>query len=248
MRSSRMCACRDVSTPGGMRHLQHRTNCLQEADREVDALLFSGGQTIPPLTELVGELDRPGHTLPEYVTDGIMSSTVYVWRSPLQRPVDGSQHFRDAFFQALLVGPALHFGVERGLIWIVDSSKCREVSGPRFAVQALGIARLADFQRGVDIYLDEVADGSAHLVPHVAVRRDGRRQRNHAVARQQARYEADAADVLVAILAREAQALAEVLAHRVAIQQFQAASARGEPLIHGAAERGLARCAETDRK
>jgi hypothetical protein len=60
-----------------MRHLQHRTNCLQEADREVDALLFGGGQTIPPLTELIGELDRPGYTLFEYVTDGIMPSTVY---------------------------------------------------------------------------------------------------------------------------------------------------------------------------
>ena len=60
-----------------MRHLQHRTECLQEADREVDALLLGSGQSAPLLTELIGELDSPGHRFFEYVTGGIMPSTVY---------------------------------------------------------------------------------------------------------------------------------------------------------------------------
>src|ERR1035441_4455340 len=46
-----------------MRHLQGRTNLLKESNAEVHALLLGGGQAIPPLTELIGELDFPGHAL-----------------------------------------------------------------------------------------------------------------------------------------------------------------------------------------
>src|ERR1035441_1442671 len=45
-----------------MRHLQGRTNLLQKSDGEVDAFLLGGGQAIPPLAELIGELDLPGHS------------------------------------------------------------------------------------------------------------------------------------------------------------------------------------------
>src|ERR1022692_174990 len=49
--------------PRRMRHLQGRTNLLKESNAEVHALLLGGGQAIPPLTELIGELDFPGHAL-----------------------------------------------------------------------------------------------------------------------------------------------------------------------------------------
>jgi hypothetical protein len=42
-----------------MRHLQRRTQFLQEADGEIDALLLGSAESVPPLTELVGELDIP---------------------------------------------------------------------------------------------------------------------------------------------------------------------------------------------
>jgi hypothetical protein len=32
---------------------------LQEADREIDALLFRGAKAVPPLAEFIGELDIP---------------------------------------------------------------------------------------------------------------------------------------------------------------------------------------------
>lgn len=46
-----------------MRRSQRRPTLLQKTDSEVDALLFSGNQAVPPFAELVGELDFPRHTL-----------------------------------------------------------------------------------------------------------------------------------------------------------------------------------------
>jgi len=59
-----------------MRHLQRRPDCLQQADCEVDALLFSSGQVFPPLAELIREFDLPGQALVchirHYVVNGIL--------------------------------------------------------------------------------------------------------------------------------------------------------------------------------
>jgi hypothetical protein len=42
-----------------MGHSQIRPGLLQKADSEVDTLLFSGGQAIPPFAEFIGELNFP---------------------------------------------------------------------------------------------------------------------------------------------------------------------------------------------
>jgi hypothetical protein len=47
--------------PGAMGHSQRRAGLLQKTDTEVDALLFSGGKTIPPFAEFIGELNFPRH-------------------------------------------------------------------------------------------------------------------------------------------------------------------------------------------
>jgi hypothetical protein len=58
-----------------MRHLQSRPGFLQESDREIDALLLGDRQALPPLAELIGEFDLPGHNLlchrRHYVVNGM---------------------------------------------------------------------------------------------------------------------------------------------------------------------------------
>ena len=48
---------------GRMRHPQRRPHLLQQANREVDALLFGGGKAVPPRLELIGEFDSPRQAL-----------------------------------------------------------------------------------------------------------------------------------------------------------------------------------------
>jgi len=59
---------------GRMRHLQGRTNCLQKADYEVNALLFGCGQSIPPVAELTGEFDFPRQTLVCHIRHYVVKS------------------------------------------------------------------------------------------------------------------------------------------------------------------------------
>ena len=63
MRSSRICLWREASTleEWGMRNVG--PSLLKESDGVVDALLFGGGQCIPPVSELIGEFDFPRHVL-----------------------------------------------------------------------------------------------------------------------------------------------------------------------------------------
>src|SRR5262249_38803117 len=87
------------------------------------------------------------------------------------------------------------------------------------------------FDRALDVHFDENADALAHLVAHRAIGRDGRRDRDHTVARQQLADETDAADVLVTVFFAEAQPLREVSAHQVAIQDFDLGAERAEALF-----------------
>src|SRR5206468_7418018 len=61
--------------PGRMRHSQGGTSLLEKADGEVDALLFCGCQTMPPIAEFIGELHLPCHNplchIGHYVVDSI---------------------------------------------------------------------------------------------------------------------------------------------------------------------------------
>src|SRR5439155_10479172 len=61
-------------------------------------------------------------------------------------------------------------------------------------------------------------DHVAHGVPRLGVGRDGRHDHARAMPREQLGDEADAQDVGVAILTREAEALAEVGADDIAVQ------------------------------
>ena len=57
-------------------------------------------------------------------------------------------------------------GCERRLVGIGDAGELGDLAGPGLRVQALHVARLAVFERGRDVDLDEVVDPAAHLVAH----------------------------------------------------------------------------------
>ena len=63
---------------------------------------------------------------------------------------------------------------------------------------------------------------AAHFVAHVAIRRNRRRDRDHAIARQQIADVADPPDIDVAIFLRKPESLGEIGADFVAIEDFDA--------------------------
>jgi hypothetical protein len=71
-----------------------------------------------------------------------------------------------------------------------------------------------------------------HFFARRTVRRNGRHDHDHAVARKQFAHKTDAADIGVAILAAEAQALRKIRTHDVAVQQFhlRAAASRNRAI------------------
>jgi len=83
----------------------------------------------------------------------------------------------------------------------------------------------------------------SHGVLHPAPR--GTADHHHVVAREQLRDVADAADVGVAVLAREAEALGEVLAHLVAVERLDRDAVARELAAQGRGKRGLARPRQT---
>ena len=95
--------------------------------------------------------------------------------------------------------------------------------------------------RTCDVDLDEAADGAPHLVAHVAIGGNGRRDRHRAVARKQLGHESDATDVRVAVFLGEAETLAQVLAHFVAVEHLDVHAALQQNLLHAPRECGLSR-------
>src|SRR5262245_7239668 len=66
------------------------------------------------------------------------------------------EHRLGEHFRAFYAGGKNEFGMFRRLVSAADSSEVRELARARELVQALGIARFADLERGIDINLDEL--------------------------------------------------------------------------------------------
>src|SRR5262249_59103862 len=118
-------------------------------------------------------------------------------------------------------GPAPVPGGPGGSTRIGPAGELLDPAPERLLVQALHVAAGPLLDRRVDKDLDEGPvrlDQPACLVPRLAVRRDGGDDHRRAVARQPRRDPADAADVRVPVLLREAEALREMLAHLVAVE------------------------------
>ena len=113
-------------------------------------------------------------------------------------------------------------GARRLLVRVADPGELRDLPRARLRVQALHVAPLALLHRRRDVDLDEHAVGGlderARLPARLRVRRDGGDDDGRAVPRQPRGDPADALDVRVAVLLREAEPLREVRAHDVAVE------------------------------
>jgi hypothetical protein len=106
------------------------------------------------------------------------------------------------------------------LVRVRDSGEVLDLAREGLLVQALDVALRQHVDRALRVHLDEVADHLARLVADLAVRRDRGGDHGHAVAAQQVRHERDPANVGVAVLLAEAQALAQVRPDDIAVQHL----------------------------
>ena len=121
-------------------------------------------------------------------------------------------------------------GFERLLVRIADAGEVLDDRRRAPSCRGPSCRAPRDVDRALDVDLDEAASAFARTSSRiVAVGRDRGRDRDDAVAREQVRDEADAADVRVAVLLREAEALREVLAHLVAVEDLDTPAPGSSP-------------------
>ena len=152
----------------------------------------------------------------------------------------------DALLDRQRAGVERDLGIERRLIGIVNA---REAHGlavgdgrAGLGVHPLDVALLADVDRSAAIDFDEVSlRHLAGLVADRAIRADDRAKRGPAVLGDQAGDITDAPDVGVAVFLAEAEALGQVSADLVAVQERAIAAELGEPLDGRVRDGALAR-------
>src|SRR5262249_33395164 len=109
------------------------------------------------------------------------------------------------------------------LVRVGDAGELLDLAPERLLVEALHVAARTLLHRRVDEDLDERPARRDHLprlLPRLAVGRDGGDDHRRAVTREPGRDPADAVDVPVAVLLREAEPIRQVLAHLVAVEPF----------------------------
>src|ERR1700722_14084925 len=120
------------------------------------------------------------------------------------------------------------FGIGRNFVRIGDTSEFLKNAGTRLGVESLAIALLADLNARGDVHQDESTIRLDHLANVFAgrvIRRDGRTNGDPAVLGNFRRHVPDAADVDVAMFFGESQFGREMLAHKVAVEDRDRASA-----------------------
>ena len=114
------------------------------------------------------------------------------------------------------------------LVGIRDAGELGDHAGPGLGVEALAVTRLAHLQRRRDVHEHEAAglgDHGPDVAADLVVGRDGRAHGDAAGPGDLGGDEADAADVEVAVVAREAELGRQVQAHAIAVEQGHAAPA-----------------------
>ena len=138
-------------------------------------------------------------------------------------------------------------GLERLLVRRRDAGEVVDLAGERSRVEALRIAARALLERRRDVDLDErrvLLDERARVASHLLVRRDGGDDHDGAGAREPRGDPADARDVRVPVLLREAEALREVGADDVAVEVVDDEAAPLELRLDVVRDRRLARARE----
>src|SRR5918995_2777703 len=142
------------------------------------------------------------------------------------------QHVRERLLRGLLQRVDDELGMLRRLVRIVHARESGDLPGQRLLVEPLRIPVRGDLLHGrVHVHLDERADLGAHRVPRLPVRGDRTTDRRDAVAGQQLRDEPDPEDVRVAVILREPQALRQVLADDVAVEDLGLQPSRTELVV-----------------
>ena len=131
--------------------------------------------------------------------------------------------------QALLdgLGAAVddEFGLQRFFVRVGHAGEGFDLAGQRLFVEAFHVALDQFVDGAAHEHFEKALMVAAHLVAHLAIRRNRGGNRNHAVARQQIADVADAPDVDVAIFLGKAEAFGEIGADFVAVEDFDAMSA-----------------------
>src|SRR5215469_7310982 len=99
------------------------------------------------------------------------------------------------------------FGAKRLLVRIRDSGKIADFTLQGFAVETFDVTFDQSIERAFDINLEEAVMLAPYLVTDFTIRRDRRRNRDHAVAREQFTDIANPANVGVTVLLGKSQAL-----------------------------------------
>ena len=145
------------------------------------------------------------------------------------------------------IGLEPQLGLERLLVRRGDAGEVLDLAGEGGRVEALRIAPRALLERGRDVDLDErrvLLDERARVAAHLLVRRDRRDDHDRAGAREPRGDPADARDVRVAVLLREAEALREMRADDVAVEVVDDEAAPLELRLDDVRDRRLARARE----
>src|SRR5439155_26192934 len=132
-----------------------------------------------------------------------------------------------ALLGLLVFGLDPDLGNRGRLVRVGHSGELLDLAAERLLVQALDVPARTLFDRRVDEDLYErpvLLDHVASVLPRLAVGRDRRDDHGRAVARQARGDPADAVDVRVAILLREAETLGKVLADLVAVEPLDEAA------------------------
>src|SRR5690606_19161562 len=135
-----------------------------------------------------------------------------------------------------------NLGIFRPLIVGRDTGEILDLAGPRLFIKPLDVARLADFERGVDKNLEKLIllhERARHLPLALEGRDEGDEGDQPGIDHQPRRF-TDAADILDPVRIGEAKILVEAVADVIAVEQIGMLAERMQLLLDEVGNRRLA--------
>ncbi len=136
--------------------------------------------------------------------------------------LEAAEQLAEALLDGLGAAVDHQFGIQRLFVGVGNAGERFDLAGQRLFVEALDVALDQFVDRASHVHFEEALVIAPHLVAHVAVGRNRRGDRDHAVARQQMADVADAPDVGVAIFLGKPESLGKIGADFVAVEDFDA--------------------------
>jgi len=141
-----------------------------------------------------------------------------------------------------LGGVQHEFGLERGLIRVVDAGEAFELAGAGFFIEPLGVALLADLDWGIAKDFEEVAfaKGGAGGVAVAAIGANERGHGDDSGINKKLADLGDAADILLAIVGGKSEVLVEAVANVVAVEYVGEVAPLHQGMLEGVGHGALA--------